>query len=43
MVNLLASTMPKISHVKYSVVVTTLDFQAGRPGFKPWSDLYSRS
>ena len=25
------------------VVVTTLDFQAERPGFKPWSDLYSRS
>ena len=25
------------------VVVTTLDFQAGRPGFNPWPDLYSRS
>ena len=25
------------------VVVTTRDFQAGRPGFKPWSDLYLRS
>ena len=25
------------------VVVTTLVFQAGRPWFKPWSDLYSRS
>ena len=25
------------------VVVTTLDFQVGRRGFQPWSDLYSRS
>ena len=25
------------------VVITTLVFQAGRPGFKAWSDLYSRS
>ena len=25
------------------VVVTTLDFQAGRPGFNLWPDLYSRS
>ena len=25
------------------VVVTTLGFQVGRPGCRPWSDLYSRS
>ena len=25
------------------IVATTLDIQAGRPGFKPWSDLYSWS
>jgi hypothetical protein len=25
------------------VVVTMLAFQAGRPSFNPWSDLYSRS
>ena len=38
-VNLKSGINPEPAHV----MVITLAFQAGRPGFNPWSDLYSRS